>query len=478
MTNPYQHRPAANSPCLCGSGLVFKVCCKGKLPGIRDIGKKWRDHAKANRWLRAIKALRADVTQYTIWHMSHTAPVVRMKPEFRHNHLMHVDIMALSEYVGLLMMAYAKYSYLHKAHAVLTRLATNIDDPRWAKKIAYHKGICALWQDDRDAAAKEIGVLGKITPSDEDIDILQIYLDLYGSEMGLTETLAFMDQIVDVTTSGADKLQYLGAKAFQLVLAKDNDGAREGFEQAIALAKQIEEEEGLSLAEENWLCRSLEGLAIITRDNALFDQIVTRVRGIVADPDALTDQGKSEMYRMIADAQRFSGNFKDALANYTAAYLFQKNEVLLTFKAECALLMSEKDEALSLIQSVDLEKLDSAERADHAFIFFYVAKAHNDVSLLKRARELLKAVKTPLPYFETQRLQNLDAAQDAIDAIIQEGGAVDKSLGRSWLGSLSRYTVMNPNFFGIGINLNNMIDDAIAPSDAKQNRLGKDDTSK
>lgn len=34
--------------------------------------------------------------------------------------------------------------------------------------------------------------------------------------MGLTETLAFMDQIVNVTTSGADKLQYMGAKAFQL----------------------------------------------------------------------------------------------------------------------------------------------------------------------------------------------------------------------------------------------------------------------
>jgi len=476
VTNPHRHWPASNSLCLCGSGLAFKVCCKGKLPGTRDIGKKWRDHAKANRWLRAIKALRADVTQYTIWHMSHTAPVVRMKPEFRHKRLMHVDIMALSEYVGLLMMAYAKYSYLHKAHAVLTRLATNIDDPRWTKKIAYHKGICALWQGNRDAAAKEIGVLGKIAPGDEDIDILQIYLDLHGSEMGLTETLAFMDQIVNVTTSEADKLQYMGAKAFQLVLAKDNDGARKGFERAIALAKQIEEEEGLSLAEENWLCRSLEGLAIITRDNALFDQIVTRVRGIVADPETLTDQGKSDMYRMIADAQRFSGKFKDALVNYTTAYLFQKDEVLLTFKAECALRMAEKDEALSLIQSVDLEKLDSAEQADHAFIFFYVAKARNDVSLLKKAREYLKAVKTTVPYFETQRLQHLDAAQDAIDAIAQAGSAVGKSPARSWLGSLSRYTVMNPNLFGMGINLNNMIDDATATSGARQKRLGKDDT--
>lgn len=85
---------------------------------------------------------------------------------------MHVDIMALSEYVGLLMMGYAKYSYLHKAQAVFTRLATNIDDPRWTKKIAYHKGICALWQDDREAAAKEIGVSGKIAPSEEDIDLL------------------------------------------------------------------------------------------------------------------------------------------------------------------------------------------------------------------------------------------------------------------------------------------------------------------
>lgn len=75
-------------------------------------------------------------------------------------------------------------------------------------------------------------------------------------------------------------------------------------------------------------------------------------------------------------------------------------------------------------------------------------------------------------------MQHLDAAQDAIDAIAHEGGAADKSPGRSWLDSLSRYTVMNPNLFGIGINLNNMIDDATAPSNAKQKRLGKGDTSK
>lgn len=327
---------------------------------------------------------------------------------------MHVDIMAWSEYVGLLVMAYSQYSYLHKAPDVLDRLMSNIDDPRWRKKITYHRGICALYRDDREGAALEISVLGKISPDDDDVDLLQMYLDLHGSKMGLTECLAFMDQIIDLTTSDADKLQYLGAKAFQLLLARDNDGARSGFASAVAFGKGLEQDDLLSPQAERWLCSSLEGLGIINRDTSAFEEIVNRVRNILAAPQELTDLGRSEMHRMIADAQRQSGDYKEALTSYATARLFHADEILLIFKAECALGMGEKNEALSLIKMVDIGKLSPAEQADHAFIFFYVAKALEDVSRLKDARDYLKSVGTPQPYFETQRLRHLDAAHSGV----------------------------------------------------------------
>ena len=471
MPKYQQIRPDSKSPCLCGSGLEYKVCCKKRLPGTKDIGKEWRKHASENRWLRAIKALRADVTQYTIWHLSHTARVIKMDPKFRQGRLMRVDIMALSDYVGLLMTAYRQYSYLHKAPDVLGRLMSNIDDPRWRKKIAYHKGLCALFRDDREGALQEISVLGKISADDDDVDVLQMYLDLHGSKMGLTESMAFMDQIIDLTTSDVDKLQYLGAKAFQLLLARDNDGARDGFESAIAFGKELELDNLLSPQAERWLCRALEGLGIINRDTSAFDEIVNRVRNILLAPQELTDLGRSEMHRMIADAQRQRGDYKEALTNYSTAHLYHANEIFLIFKAECALGMGEKKEALGLLKMVDIDKLAAAEQADHAFVYFFVAKALEDASLLMVARENLKSLRMPQPYFETQQLHHLVAAQDAIDALADNRALPDSGKALSWVELLTRYITIKPSLFGIGINVNNMIDDVDARADAIAKRL-------
>ena len=67
---------------------------------------------------------------------------------------MGIDIEALSDYVETLMWGYARKGWLAPLPATLDRLRSNIDDPRWRAKI---RGICALWHNDRDQAAKEIG---------------------------------------------------------------------------------------------------------------------------------------------------------------------------------------------------------------------------------------------------------------------------------------------------------------------------------
>ena len=145
--------PDPKGPCLCGSGLRYKGCCSARLPGHNN-GIRWKRFAKEQRWTEMIRHLRADVTQYTIWHLSHTAPAVAKRPELRHAYLMNLDIEALSDYVESLMWGYARKGWLGHLPATLDRLRTNIDDPRWHAKIAYQRGICALWQHDRAQAAR------------------------------------------------------------------------------------------------------------------------------------------------------------------------------------------------------------------------------------------------------------------------------------------------------------------------------------
>lgn len=186
--------PEPKSLCLCGSGGRYQNCCKGRLPGTKN-GEKWKKAAEEKRWTEMIRHLRADVTQYTIWHLSHTAPAVARRPELRHAYLMNIDIEALSECIESLMWGYARKGWLDRLPSTLDRLKSNIDDPRWLAKMTYQRAVCALWQNDREQAVREIKILQPVTPALADVDILQMHIDLHGARMGMTERIAFFDRI-------------------------------------------------------------------------------------------------------------------------------------------------------------------------------------------------------------------------------------------------------------------------------------------
>ena len=85
-------RPAWSAACLCGSGKRFRDCCHGRLPGTA-IGEAWHADAERQRWGATILSMRADVTQYTIWHIDHTAPFKgRSAPTFRGKSLLKIDV--------------------------------------------------------------------------------------------------------------------------------------------------------------------------------------------------------------------------------------------------------------------------------------------------------------------------------------------------------------------------------------------------
>ncbi|MEQ6334384.1 hypothetical protein [Sphingobium sp. MK2] len=199
---------------------------------------------------------------------------------------MNIDIEALSDFVENLMWGYLRKGWLKRLPDVLNRLKTNIDDPRWLAKIAYHRGICALWRDDRETASRELEPLQPITPICDDVDLLQIQLDLNGASMGMSERTAFFDRICTLSKSRSDKLQYGGARSFELLMVEDEGAARTSFDAVIALAREMEAEKPLSPAAEFWFCRSLEGRAMLDPDSAaLFQEIENRLTCLLALPD-------------------------------------------------------------------------------------------------------------------------------------------------------------------------------------------------
>lgn len=452
--------PDPKSLCLCGSGTRFQNCCRGRLPGFNN-DKKWRIAAEQKRWTEAVRHLRADVTQYTIWHLSHTAPALAGRPELRDARLMKIDIEALSDYVENLMLGYARRGWHNRLPAVLERLKANIDDPRWHAKIAYHRGICALWRDDREQAIREVAVLQPITPESDDVDLLQIHVDLHGQGMGMMERLAFFDRIRTISMSNSDKLQYGGARAFSILLSGDEVGARRAFCEVVTLGRKMEADKPLSATAERWLCSALEGAAMFDRDTALFAEIDIRLTRQLEKADAWTSVGRAGILRALGDSRRYGAAYAEAIVAYRASNKLVSAPELRTFEAECELRRGNPDEAFRLIRAVAVDKLALPERADHAFTSFYIALARGDKSSLCDARELLKAARTPQPYFETQRLQYIVTIGEALEALDADQSLPELNPIMAGLKRVSRYIMLQPNWNGIGINGNLIVDDFI-----------------
>ncbi len=459
--------------CLCGSGSRFKNCCKGRLPGFNN-DKKWREAAKQRRWSEMVRHQRADLTQYTIWHLTNTAPAVARKPELRDGYFMNIDVEALSGYVSNLMWGYGRNGWLRKLPDVLDRLKINIDDPRWLAKIAYHRAICALWLEDRSRAAAEIAHLQPITPETSDIDLLQLHLDLHGSAMGMIERIAFFDRIRSLSEGPSDKLHYGGARAFEMLVNGDEDGAQKAFDEVIALGRELEAEKPFGNSAELWFCRALEGRAMFGRNPDLFAEIDKRLTRQVNDPSAWTDIGRANILRHLGDARRYGGVFKEAAATYRASHDLMPAPELRIFEAECHLHLGDPDEAFRLVRSVAVDKLDSPERADHAFTSFYIALKRGDRRSLLDARNLLRAARTPQPYFETRRLQHIITIGDALEALDNEESLPDPHPIMAGLQRLNRYIMLQPNWNGIGINGNVIVDDLVALAKERAKRRADD----
>jgi hypothetical protein len=141
---------------------------------------------KEAKYKEALYASRADVSQYTIWHKSHTEPAIRggMPKE---GSILEIDIRALADCVDRLMFCHIKADMMDEFPAVLERLRSNISDPDWQRKIIYFHALHALWPEwDRKAGRRELKKLGSVA-DEKDEQILQLYLDLFGDDLAFSK---------------------------------------------------------------------------------------------------------------------------------------------------------------------------------------------------------------------------------------------------------------------------------------------------
>lgn len=460
--------PRANEKCLCGSNLKFKKCCFPILPkAIADMHKKYKECWMKEDLQGMLRAARADVTKYTICHRSHTVVALQAGLEYAPR-LFEIDIDALADYVEFLMRSYQRLGRLNEFPVVLERLRSNISAPRWNQKIIYFHSFCALGTDwNEDAGRLEIRKLGSIKDI-SDPEILAHYLNLIRDELSLDENLRLIEKIRSKSRLLNTQIHQGAVKANLLLCHGDFKGASNTLAEVI---ESVEDEENdLNIYQRDKYAQCLYLLATLGLDSKIEANTI-KAEGFLRRSEEQhkilikdgwgSDKFLAQLHRGLADCLRVRDQWEDAVTEYQKAYDLDGKEIHRVFEAECLYEDECITEALNVIDAVNFNGLDDDGcKIDYIVRYSRMSINEGNLERLDIAKHLLTTPLILAPHFKRQQQNALIQVMEAIEEVRKNPPKSRKkfSLG---LSKFSSYFILQPNFLGVGLNVNKIIDDGV-----------------
>ena len=443
-------KPKWGDPCLCASGKKFKDCCRRRLQGF-DIGKAYSKAIKDRHLERALLCARADITQYTIWHKSHTDPVMHrpgMPPD-----LLRIDVNALGDYVGRLSALYLRLDLWSDWRPTLVRLRENINHEKWHRKVGYYLALSYLGpENDRVAARRELAKLGPMTTVETDLELLQIYVDLEFENLTFAERMSFLDRLLEVGKDRDNQLQYRCGKAIQYYLIDDRKTAQSILTEVVAKVEATRDDDPLDIRERQLFANVLQLLGSLKGDADLMKRSASEFEALLEET-GWTDHGRAYVLRGLGDTYRYAGSYEVAERVYGDAVAIGGPGLDQVNVAECLLRRGLVDRAVTELEKADTALLVGREREDYVHCYGAIALAAKKTAMLKIALDMLKQLNSSEPIFNRQRLELLVSVTDML-----AGKQVKSATTSNGAGTFANFLILQPSIMGFGINFNAIID--------------------
>lgn len=445
--------PSRNAPCLCGSQRRFKSCCANfwEDAGFRE------DHARLaseGDFVSAAKSLRAWITWYRICHERHTKVLLKRDCGLGAE-ILAIDIDALFELSYVLLRYLSELGSESESEAFISSASLFVDDPRWVEKwhlLSILAKLGSAWDDEQaKVVVRNLGSLDQYN----DPELLMVALDVLSNELGFGKAYRTCERIERLVHDSYYKLQYGTLAAVLLLLASDRGGAVDRLRDVIQRFDAEEQDFSSTTPYQLSELAKTMGFAQQLMEDADFGR-----RGIVAinrllECGSLNTAGLSDTHLRKAWLLRDMGDFDGAISSFRAAYAANGNAVACVFEAESEAMKGNFDRAISLLGAVDQSGLDEAGLADLAFVSARCAVSVSDRTLMSQARDRLNLLELKDALFLLERSNLLREIDVALVAPL--GAAQVPKL--KLLELVSRYLDMRPNFCGLGLNINAMLDD-------------------
>jgi tetratricopeptide (TPR) repeat protein len=335
---------------------------------------------------------------------------------------------------------------------VIERVKHSIDDPRWEIKLKY---LLALWYAiDKNDELSSFKVLQEIDIAQcKDTDLLALYLQVSTNRIKFTESISIADRIIENTKKESYLLQYSLVKATFYFLSCQYEDAKEIIDKAVRNFRDLPADKQSSYGR-LLFAYSLEFYGKSTHNSDLLFEAEQTTRQLISEysDDEYTKDYIADLFKLLGDCELSQSKHIEAIKSYNASLEVKQSDLTKVFLVRALCGNNDLPEAKELLQSIQSEFLDDEGKFDLSVSWAIVAAISQASEDISKAKSLLKTASANHPIFSQQR-----------DKLLIELLEIrpKSALGRfgQIIQTINKYIILNPNFFGIGINLNQIIDD-------------------
>lgn len=449
-----------NSPCPCRSGKKFKRCCQ------LTLGSALKNNAfilyDEKKYAQALTAFRAALTQYVIWYNEHTAPFVKDRPA-EADSLLLIDIEAVYSYVNGISWC-LEYLQKNEIDIFLEKATDIIRDVRFGIYIATLRAIW-LANDHNENIAKEIlrplvteENIMRIPETEFGLRSLEIIQDFLFNELTLSCNFLITDKLLDKASNSIDKVGHFTKKALIYFVYLDNKSSLIFINKAIEKIKEIELEKINSPFELFTIARAYRIKDLISKNNEYHLKVIEiyqKLASLCENNGILLSEINYSISQIFFDL----GDFEKTKKYLDIAYKIQpSSEIILDF-AKVYIKIENFETVSKYLNMIDFEKLEENLKIDYLTCQAEFALQKNDIKHAKEIELALSRLDITIPLFKEFRNNIRIILLDFLSNKKEK-----KTLIYMLRDFISRYFILQPNIFGIGININQII----APKESKK----------
>lgn len=427
--------------CQCCSGKQYKDCCKQYIDSTYDDFNEAMDHFE---YIKAYNMSIAMLTKYLMYINAHTIPLLNDKNPLG-KMLYEVDIKAVEELTNNIFCVLKRRKIKDDLDERFWKISHMMKCEDWKNLFQFYTILYCDWFE----KAQVHEYISQIEITDKtDAKLLKILFSNLDYRYGIGKKIEVANLIIQKSSTKFESLQYKFALALEYFVANDIDSSKKYADEVIAeLDKGIVDD--MNIYELNKMADIYFFTAGILNTKEYYEKALELYLQC-EESEEYTEYGYAMLYNSIAYVYFNQHLYEKAVECFEKGYKYEKNNFSLIHMAENYLYLSQIDKAEECIQSIDMNNIEKD------IVDYYMVKAELYICADKKegVKQLIKEMQElnicKIPYFN-----------DIFGRLIME---MQKNIdyGNSFLDvvkNMHKYLILQPNINGMGININQMLED-------------------